>query len=86
MRDTAEEVRTSSLVMYSHGPLHMAKQKQSDQLERTYSSCEDTGCSPEDPPEAMNDKEEWRERVRVYPRWWHDMMMMMINVGKGIRH
>ena len=26
--------------------------------------CEDTGCSPEDLAEAMNDKEECRERVR----------------------
>ena len=26
--------------------------------------CEDTGCCPEDPPEAMNDREKWRERVR----------------------
>ena len=26
--------------------------------------CEDTGCSPEDLPEAMNDGEEWRERVK----------------------
>ena len=25
---------------------------------------EDTGCSPEDQPEAMNDREKWRERVR----------------------
>ena len=25
---------------------------------------EDTGCSPEDLPRAMNDWEEWRERVR----------------------
>ena len=25
---------------------------------------EDTGCSPEDLPEAMNNREEWRERVR----------------------
>ena len=25
---------------------------------------EDTGCSPEDLPEAMNDSEGWRERVR----------------------
>ena len=33
---------------------------------RTYIQqlCEDTGCSPEDLPEAMNDREEWRERVR----------------------
>ena len=26
--------------------------------------CEDTRCSPEDLPEAMNDREGWRERVR----------------------
>ena len=26
--------------------------------------CADMGCSPEDPPEAMDDKEGWRERVR----------------------
>ena len=25
--------------------------------------CEDTGCSPEDLPEAMNEREKWRERV-----------------------
>ena len=44
---------------------------------RTYIQqlCEDTGCSPEDLPEAMNDREEWRERVRDIhasgtTRWW----------------
>ena len=33
---------------------------------RTYKQqlCEDTGCSPEDLPEAMNGREKWRERVR----------------------
>ena len=33
---------------------------------RTYIQqlCEDTGCCPEDLPGAMNDREEWRERVR----------------------
>ena len=35
---------------------------------------EDTGCSPEDLPEAMNEREKWRERVRVIPAggttWW----------------
>ena len=33
---------------------------------RTYIQqlCEDTGCNPEDLPEAMNDREKWRERVR----------------------
>ena len=44
---------------------------------RTYIQqlCEDTGCSPEDLPEAMNDREGWRERVRDIcadgtTRWW----------------
>ena len=33
---------------------------------RTYIQqlCEDTGCCPEDLPRAMNDREEWRERIR----------------------
>ena len=43
---------------------------------RTYIQqlCEDTGCSSEDLPEAMNDKEKWRERVRDIraggTTWW----------------
>ena len=42
---------------------------------RTYIQqlCEDTGCSPEDLPEAMNDREKWRERVkdiRASGTWW----------------
>ena len=43
---------------------------------RTYiqQQCEDTGCSPEDLPKAMNDREKWRERVRDIgassTRWW----------------
>ena len=34
---------------------------------RTYIQqlCEDTGCSPEDLPEAMYDREKWQERVRI---------------------
>ena len=33
---------------------------------RTYIQqlCEDTGCNPEDLPEAINDREKWLERVR----------------------
>ena len=52
--------------MYSNGPPHIAEQKHDDQLEHTYIQqlCEDTGCSPEDLPEAMNDRKKWRERVR----------------------
>ena len=43
---------------------------------RTYIQqlCEDTGCCPEDLPKAMNDREEWRERVRdicaTSAIWW----------------
>ena len=43
---------------------------------RTYIQqlCEDTGCSPEDMPEAMNDREKWWERVREIrtggTTWW----------------
>ena len=37
-QDTAREAGTNSSVMYSYGPPHMAKQKQDDQLEHTYSS------------------------------------------------
>ena len=43
---------------------------------RTYIQqlCDDTGCCPEDLPGAMNDREEWRERVRyIYATsatWW----------------
>ena len=35
-------------------------------LSRTYiqQRCGDTGCSPEDLPEAINDREKWREMVR----------------------
>ena len=38
---------------------------------RTYIQqlCEDTGCSPEDLPEAMNDREKWRERPDNYRNW-----------------
>ena len=37
---TAVEVRTSSQVIYSYRPLHMAGQKQGDRLKPTYSSSE----------------------------------------------
>ena len=43
---------------------------------RTYIQqlCEDTGCNPEDLPEAMNDREKWREMVKDIraggTTWW----------------
>ena len=51
---------------------------------RTYIQqlCEDTGCSPEDLPEVMNDREEWRERIRDIhadgTRWWWWIIKKMI--------
>ena len=46
--------------MYSSGPLHIGG------LAITYTQqlCADTECIPEDLPEAMDDKEGWRERIR----------------------
>ena len=43
---------------------------------RTYIQqlCEDTGCNPEDLPEAMNDREKWQEMVKDIraggTTWW----------------
>ena len=41
-------------------------QAKAERPARTYIQqlCEDTGCSPEHLPEAMNDWKKWRERVR----------------------
>ena len=54
---------------------------------RTYIQqlCEDTGCCPEDLPRAMNDREEWRERVRDIRAtrtiwWWYDITVQIISI------
>ena len=56
---------------------------------RTYIQqlCEDTGCCPEDLPRAMNDREEWRERVRdiraastIWWWWWWYIYITIILV------
>ena len=53
---------------------------------RTYIQqlCEDTGCNPEDLPEAMNDREKWRETVRdiradgaTWWWWWRLILCLM---------
>ena len=56
-QDTAGEARTNSSVMYSDGPLHMAKQKQDGQLEHTY--IRDVALKT-----CQKWREKWRERVR----------------------
>ena len=49
--------------MISYAPPH--DREKAGRPARTYIQlCEDTGCSPEDLLEAMNDRGEWRERVR----------------------
>ena len=55
---------------------------------RTYIQqlCENTGCSPEDLPEAMNDREKWRERVRDIRAsgttwWWWWWWWYTLSVG-----
>ena len=55
---------------------------------RTYIQqlCEDTGCSPKDLPEAMNNWEKWRERVRdiracgmTWWWWWYIYIYIYIH-------
>ena len=62
---------------------------------RTYIQqlCEDTGCCPEDLPRAMNDREEWRERVRdiraastIWWWWWYTYIYIYIYRMKIILH
>ena len=52
---------------------------------RTYIQqvCEDTGCIPEDLPEGMNDRQKWRERVRVIRAsgttwWWYIYILVCV--------
>ena len=51
--------------MFSYGPPSHGQAK-AGRPAQTYIQqlCEDTGCSPEDLPEVMNNRERWQERVR----------------------
>ena len=60
---------------------------------RTYIQqlCEDTGCCPEDLPRAMNDREEWRERVRdiratsaIWWWWWYVYVSSLLLSSENI--
>ena len=60
-RRSGDEIISDVLLLTpSHG------QAKAGRPARTYIQqlCEDTGWSPEDLPEAMNNRDEWRERVR----------------------
>ena len=60
---------------------------------RTYIQqlCEDMGCCPEDLPGAMNDREEWRERVRYIRAtsatwwWWWWWWLIYLFVAVSLR-
>ena len=72
-RSRDELIRDVLLWIPSHGRAKAGRPA------RTYIQqlCEDTGCCPEDLPRAMNDREEWRERVKDIRAtsaiwwWWH---------------
>ena len=59
---------------------------------RTYIQqvCEDTGCCPEDLPRAMNDREEWWERVRDIRAtsaiwwWWYKVISKHDDESQGV--
>ena len=61
---------------------------------RTYIQqlCEDTGCSPEDLPKAMNDWEKWRERARDIRAsgttwwwwWWYTIFKKEYVIIRGV--
>ena len=59
---------------------------------RTYIQqlCEDTGCSLEDLPEAMNDREEWRERIRDIhagsTTWWWSQILSTLQIISHLVH
>ena len=73
-QDTAEETHKWCTPMDLWTPTY--GRAKAGRPARTYIQqlCEDTGCSPEDPPEAMNDREKWRVRVRDIrscdTTWW----------------
>ena len=67
--------------MYSYGQAKAGRPARTCIQQR----CEDTGCSPEDLPEAMNDREKWREKIKDIRAggttwwWWWSLMMMRVN-------
>ena len=52
--------------------------------------CEDTGCSPEDLPETMDDWEKWRERVKDIRAsgttwWWYNTIYIYIYIYENVQ-
>ena len=53
--------------------------------------CEEMGCSPEDLPEAMNNRERWRERVSDIcadgtTRWWWSFQTQKPNISISVKN
>ena len=73
VREKRGHVKTASK-SYRKNPTNTNARKAGPARTYIQQLCEDTGCSPEDLPEAMNDREKWRERVRnTYASgttWW----------------
>ena len=59
-RNSDELISDFLLWSPSHGPAKAGRSARTN----IQQLCEDTGCSPEDLPDATNSREEWRERVR----------------------
>ena len=66
-------------------------QAKAEQPARTYIQqlCEDMECSPEDLPVVMNDREQWRERVRDIRAssttwWWWWLLQKFENIWTNI--
>ena len=80
MRSRDELIRDVLLWILTHG------RAKAGWPARTYIQqlCEDTGCCPEDLPRAMNDREEWRERLRDIRAastiwwWWYIYIISII--------
>ena len=66
--------------MYSYGPPTHGRAK-AGRPARTYIQqlCEHAGCCPEDLPEALNEREMWRERVRDI----RATSVMMMNISSS---
>ena len=85
-RSRDELIRDVLLWIPTHG------RAKAGRLARTYIQqlCEDTGCCPEDLPRAMNDREEWWERVRDIRAtsaiwWWWWLLGRIFNLDSAPR-
>ena len=64
MWDTPGEVGTNSCDVFLWTPSHGRVKVGQPARNYIQQLCADTGCSPKDQLEAMDDREGWRERVR----------------------